>query len=195
MPWDFVHIFSFICAHRCMSIQRAKYKYYKITNIISDFAGNCDFEVQSVYFRWKQAIQQLSVKLHLQHIKSYTSKERAHSLSDWSLKKTTFYFKQTELIHWPLLTLSSAGSVPRQYEADYISQVFFSRMPQGTSMWKTVSLHGTAGKHAPACRLLAFFEVKTCIVSPSLSGQQSHIVCLQKHLLLPDEVIKLPGNK
>lgn len=67
----------------------------------------------------------------------------------WKKPKPTFYFKQTELIYWPLLTLSSAASVPRQHEADYISQVSFSRMPQGTSVWKTVGLHGTAGKHAP----------------------------------------------
>lgn len=68
-------------------------------------------------------------------------------------------------------------------------------MPQGTAVWKRVGLHGTAGTHAPAWRLLAFSELKTCIMSPSLSGQQSHKFYLQKHILLPNEVIELPGNK
>lgn len=93
MPWDFVHIFS----HRRMNLHRVSYKYHKITNIISDLAGNCDFEVQSMYFRWKQAIQQLSVKLHLQHIKSYTSKECARGLSDWSLKKKHLLFQANRI--------------------------------------------------------------------------------------------------
>lgn len=63
---------------------------------MSNLAVNCCSEAQSIHFSWKQAIQQLSVKPHLQQIKSYTSKELAYSLLWLKSEKHTF----TLLANW-----------------------------------------------------------------------------------------------
>lgn len=80
--------------------------------IQSDPAVNCCSEAQSIYFTWKEAIQQLSVKSHLQQIKSYTRKSLAYSLLWLKSEKTPLHLKLTKFRFWPLPTLLSAKNVP-----------------------------------------------------------------------------------
>lgn len=143
-----------------------------------------------MYFRWKQAIQQLSVKPHLQHIKSCTSKESAHGLSDWSLEKNTFYCNQTELIYWPLLTLSSEvypNSMNRLYQSSFLLQDAtghscveesgFAWYSWHTCSWPGGSWHFLSLKHASCLPVFLVSRVINFIYKSTFFYQMKSLNC------------------